>query len=61
MVQLWDDLFALCEAAGLRILLTPIDSFFTWNRWARIRGTRRTAALARAGASCSPTPARARR
>ena len=33
MVQLWDDLFALCEAAGLRILLTPIDSFFTWNRW----------------------------
>ncbi len=33
MVQLWDDLFALCEAAGLRILLTPVDSFFTWNRW----------------------------
>ena len=34
MVELWDDLFALCQAAGLRILLTPIDSFFTWNRWA---------------------------
>ncbi len=33
MVQIWDDLFALCEAEGLRILLTPIDSFFTWNRW----------------------------
>ena len=33
MVQLWDDLFALCEAAGLRILLTPLDSFFTWIRW----------------------------
>lgn len=33
MIQLWDDLFALCEAAGLRILLTPFDTFFTWNRW----------------------------
>ena len=33
MVQLWDDLFTLCAAAGLRILLTPVDSFFTWNRW----------------------------
>ena len=33
MVQVWDDLFALCEAAGLRILLTPVDSFFMWNRW----------------------------
>ena len=33
MVQVWDDLFALCEAAGLRILLTPVDSFFTWVRW----------------------------
>ena len=33
VVQLWDDLFGLCEAAGLRILLTPVDSFFTWNRW----------------------------
>ena len=33
MVQAWDDLFALCEAAGLWILLTPVDSFFTWNRW----------------------------
>lgn len=33
MVQLWDDLFALCVSAGLRILLTPIDSFVTWVRW----------------------------
>lgn len=33
MVQLWDDLFALCEAVGLRILLTPVDSYFTWTRW----------------------------
>src|SRR4051812_33759965 len=27
MVQLWDDLFALCERVGLRILLTPFDTF----------------------------------
>lgn len=33
MVQLWDDLFALCEAIGLRILLTPLDTFWTWIRW----------------------------
>ena len=30
MVQLWDDLFALCETVGLRILLTPVDTFWTW-------------------------------
>ena len=35
MVRLWDDLFALCEATGLRILLTPFDTFFTWIRWQR--------------------------
>jgi mannan endo-1,4-beta-mannosidase len=33
MVQLWDDLFRLCERAGMRILLTPFDTFFTWVRW----------------------------
>ena len=33
MVQLWDDLFALCEQVGLRILLTPLDTFWTWLRW----------------------------
>jgi hypothetical protein len=33
MVQLWDDLFALCEKHGLRILLTPFDTFWTWNHW----------------------------
>ena len=33
MVQLWDDLFAMCAEAGLRILLTPNDTFFTWLRW----------------------------
>ena len=33
MVRFWDDLFRLCERVGLRILLTPFDTFFTWNRW----------------------------
>jgi hypothetical protein len=34
MVQLWDDLFAMCERQGLRILLTPVDTFWMWLRWA---------------------------
>jgi hypothetical protein len=33
MVQLWDDLFALCGKVGMRVLLTPYDTFFTWIRW----------------------------
>ena len=33
MVKLWDDLFALCEKYGLRILLTPVDTFWMWIRW----------------------------
>ncbi|WP_144037300.1 hypothetical protein [Sphingomonas sp. TZW2008] len=33
MVQLWDDLFAMCERVGLRILLTPVDTFWTYLRW----------------------------
>ena len=33
MVRLWDDLFALCEKWGLRILLTPYDTFWMWIRW----------------------------
>ena len=33
MVALWDDLFALCEDVGLRILLTPFDTFWAWMRW----------------------------
>ena len=33
MVQLWDDLFALCERAGMRILLTPVDTFWMWLHW----------------------------
>ena len=33
MVRLWDDLFALCEQVGMRILLTPFDTFWTWLHW----------------------------
>ena len=33
MVQLWDDLFRLVAAARLRILLTPLDTYFHWVRW----------------------------
>ncbi|WP_426956567.1 hypothetical protein [Muricoccus radiodurans] len=33
MVTLWDDLFRLCESVGLRVLLTPFDTFFTWVHW----------------------------
>ena len=35
MVQMWDDIFALCEKYGLRILLTPYDTFWMWIRWDR--------------------------
>ncbi len=35
MVQLWDDLFALCARHGLRLLLTPFDTFWMWIRWAK--------------------------
>lgn len=43
MVQLWDDLFMLCERIGLRILLTPLDTFWTWIKfrhhpWNRANG-----------------------
>lgn len=30
LVQMWDDLFALCEEVGMRLLLTPVDTFWTW-------------------------------
>ena len=33
MIQLWDDLFAIARAAGLRILLTPLDTYFHYVRW----------------------------
>jgi len=35
MVQLWDDLIALCERVGMRLLLTPVDTFWTWLHWDR--------------------------
>jgi hypothetical protein len=35
MLRLWDDLFGLCEKYGLRILLTPFDTFWMWRRWKR--------------------------
>ena len=35
MVRLWDDLFALCAKVGLRVLLTPFDTFWTWIHWRR--------------------------
>lgn len=33
MVRLWDDLIGLCRTVGLRVLLTPFDTFFLWRRW----------------------------
>ena len=30
VVQFWDDLFALCEQYGIRVLLTPFDTFWMW-------------------------------
>ena len=35
MVRFWDDLVALCERTGMRLLLTPLDTFFTYINWAR--------------------------
>jgi hypothetical protein len=35
MVRLWDDLFAICERLGLRVLLTPWDTFWMSRRWKR--------------------------
>lgn len=34
MITLWGDLVRLCQGFGLRLLLTPFDTFFTWNNWA---------------------------
>ena len=33
MVQLWDDLVAICERVGMRLLLTPVDTFWMWMHW----------------------------
>ena len=35
LVKLWDDLFARCAQHGLRILLTPWDTFWMARRWHR--------------------------
>ena len=29
----WDELVALCRRVGLRLLLTPFDTYFTWTNW----------------------------
>ena len=33
MVAYWDDLFALCGKYGIRVLLTPFDTFWMWIRF----------------------------
>jgi hypothetical protein len=33
MVQLWDDLFEISERVGVRLLVTPFDTFWTWLHW----------------------------
>ena len=33
MVAYWDDLFALCHKHGIRLLLTPFDTFWMWRRF----------------------------
>ena len=33
MVQLWDDMIALCERHRLRLLLTPFDTFWMYLHW----------------------------
>src|SRR5215203_4058720 len=32
MVQYWDDLIGMCQRRGLRLLLTPFDTFWMWLR-----------------------------
>jgi mannan endo-1,4-beta-mannosidase len=33
LARVWDDLVAACRRHGLRLLLTPFDTYFTWTRW----------------------------
>ena len=33
MVQVWDDLFDICVRHGVRVLLTPFDTFWMWLKW----------------------------
>ncbi len=35
IVEVWDDLFGLAAQHGLRLLVTPYDTFWMWNRWNR--------------------------
>ena len=35
VVRLWDDLFSLCRQHGLRMLLTPFDTYWMRRRWVR--------------------------
>ncbi len=35
MMRLWDDIFQMCEERGLRILLTPFDTFWMWINWSK--------------------------
>jgi len=35
MVRFWDDLIPLCSEHGIRLLLTPFDTFWLWIRWKR--------------------------
>jgi len=35
LIRLWDDLVEMCGRIGLRLLLTPFDTFFLWIRWKR--------------------------
>ena len=49
MVRLWDDLFALCARHGMRVLLTPFDTFWMWTKWRTILTTGRTAGRAACG------------
>src|SRR4051812_15413728 len=35
VVQQWDDVFHLCRKHGIRLLLTPFDTFWMWVRWRR--------------------------
>ena len=33
LIRMWDDLFVLCERHGIRLLLTPFDTFWMWLRF----------------------------
>ena len=52
LVRLWDDLVALCQAIGLRLLLTPFDTFFLWNRWKHHPYNRANGGPCASAASC---------